>query len=155
MNKLSSADLIVKKYTIASMGTGLIPIPFVDQIALMGVQNKMLSELTQIYKLPFSKDIGQSILKVLLTTLLSTNSLKVVLSHFLKFVPVIGTTIGGLSISMFNGASTYAIGQVFIQHFESGGTLLSFEPKKMQKDLKVKFKEGKQKTKEFEGEQLK
>lgn len=150
MSKLSSANKIVKNYTVASMGTGLIPIPFLDQIALMGVQRKMLYELTQLYELPFSKNVGQSILRMLLKTLLSSNLIKAVFGNFIKFVPIIGTTVGGLSVSVFNGASTYAVGQVFIQHFESGGTLLSFKPKKMQKELESKFKEGKQKTKEFE-----
>ena len=150
MSKLSSANKILKNYTVASMGTGLIPIPFLDQIALMGVQRKMLYELTQLYELPFSKDVGQSILRMLLKTLLSSNLIKGVLGNFIKFIPIIGTTVGGLSVSVFNGASTYAIGQVFIQHFESGGTLLSFKPKKMQKELEMKFKEGEQKTKEFE-----
>jgi uncharacterized protein (DUF697 family) len=150
MSKLSSANQIVKNYTVASMGTGLIPIPFLDQIALMGVQRKMLYELTQLYDLPFSKDVGESILRMLLKTLLSSNLIKGVFGHLSKFIPIIGTTVGGLSVSVFNSASTYAIGQVFIQHFESGGTLLTFKPKKMQKELEVKFKEGKQKTKEFE-----
>jgi uncharacterized protein (DUF697 family) len=132
------------------MGTGFIPIPFVDQIALMGIQRKMLQELTKLYELPFSKDISQTIIRMLLNTLLSSQMIKGVFGNFMKFIPVIGTAVGGLSVSVFNSASTYAIGQVFIQHFESGGTLLSFKPEKMQKDLERKFKEGKQKAKDLE-----
>jgi hypothetical protein len=32
-----------------------------------------------------------------------------------------------------SGGMTYAIGKVFVQHFESGGTLLDFQPEKMRK----------------------
>jgi uncharacterized protein (DUF697 family) len=72
MTKLKSAKKIVNNYTTGSMGTGFIPIPFVDQIALIGIQRKMLHELTELYELPFSKDISQSILRMLLKMLLSS-----------------------------------------------------------------------------------
>ncbi len=149
INKLKSANHIVNNYTAASMGTGFIPIPFADQLFLMGIQRKMLYELTELYQLPFSKKIGQSIVNTLLKSLLSSNMIKGVLGNMIKFIPGIGTAIGGFSISVFNGASTYAIGQVFIQHFESGGTLINFELKKAQAMLKIKFKEGEQKAKEI------
>lgn len=149
MSKSNDANRIVNNYTTASMGTGFIPIPFVDQIALMGIQRKMLHELVKLYELPFSKDISQSIIRMLLNTLLSSQMIKAVFGSVIKFIPVVGTTIGGLSTSIFNGASTYAIGQILIQHFESGGTLLNFKPEKIKKDLKIKFKEGKQKAKDL------
>ena len=41
-------------------------------------------------------------------------------------------------------AGTYAIGGVFMQHFESGGTLLDFEPKKMREYFSSKLEEGKE-----------
>jgi uncharacterized protein (DUF697 family) len=150
MTKLKSAKKIVNNYTTGSMGTGFIPIPFVDQIALIGIQRKMLHELTELYELPFSKDISQSILRMLLKMLLSSEVIKAVLGNLIKFIPGIGTAVGGLSASIFNSASTYAVGQVFIQHFESGGTLLTFKPEKMQTNLEKKFKERKQKAKDFE-----
>jgi hypothetical protein len=34
-------------------------------------------------------------------------------------------------MALLGGASTYAVGRVFIQHFESGGTLLTFDPAKV------------------------
>lgn len=149
MSKLKQAQNIVNNYTAGSMGTGFIPIPFADQIALMGVQRKMLHDLTKLYDLPFSKDISQSIIRMLLNTLLSSQVIKVLFGNVIKFVPVIGTSLGGVSTSIFNGASTYAIGQVFIQHFESGGTLLDFKPEKIQKDLEEMFKQGTQKAKDL------
>ena len=53
------------------------------------------------------------------------------LASLAKAVPGLGTATGMISVSLLGGATTYAIGSVFVQHFESGGTLLDFEPQKM------------------------
>jgi hypothetical protein len=45
-----------------------------------------------------------------------------------KGVPVVGTTIGALTMPALSIGATYIIGKVFIQHFASGGTLLDFNP---------------------------
>jgi len=44
---------------------------------------------------------------------------------------------------LFTGASTYAIGNLFIRHFESGGTLLNMDPQKMREHFKEEFENGK------------
>ena len=41
------------------------------------------------------------------------------------------------------GASTYAVGQVFIQHFESGGTFLDFDPDKVKAYFAEQVEKGK------------
>lgn len=46
------------------------------------------------------------------------------------------------AMSAISGAITYAIGQVFIQHFESGGTFLDFDPKKVKEYFMEQFEEG-------------
>jgi hypothetical protein len=40
------------------------------------------------------------------------------------------------------GGATYAIGKVFIQHFESGGTFLTFDPKAVKEFYAEQLKEG-------------
>ncbi len=43
---------------------------------------------------------------------------------------------------LFCGASTWALGKVFIQHFESGGTFLDFKPEEVKEYFKAQFVEG-------------
>ncbi len=50
---------------------------------------------------------------------------------FLKSLSPVGYVVNASLMPATTGASTYAVGKVFIQHFESGGTLLDFEPEKM------------------------
>ena len=42
----------------------------------------------------------------------------------------------------FGAASTYAVGQIFIQHFESGGTLLTFDPERVRAHYRKLYNEA-------------
>ena len=44
----------------------------------------------------------------------------------------VGPLVGVLTVGALGAATTWALGLVFMQHFESGGTLLTFDPVKVQ-----------------------
>jgi uncharacterized protein (DUF697 family) len=123
------------------MGAGLIPVPFVDLAAVTGVQIKMLSELSKVYEVPFEKNRGKLIAGSLIGSVVP-GALGAVGSA-LKVVPVIGSLAGAPAMVLFCGASTWALGKVFIQHFESGGTFLTFDPEAVKEYYKAQFEDGK------------
>jgi hypothetical protein len=49
----------------------------------------------------------------------------------------------GLTLTVFAGAVTYAIGKVFEQHFESGGTFLDFKAEQYKTYFAQMYQEGK------------
>jgi uncharacterized protein (DUF697 family) len=67
----------------------------------------------------------------------------------LKMVPLVGPVLGGFSMSLFSGAATYAIGKVFIQHFEAGGTFLDFNPVTVKEYFQNLYAEGQTVAKEM------
>ena len=143
VKKLTDANQIVMKYTSISMGAGLIPIPIVDLAAVTGIHLKMLHSLTKLYEIPFSANLGKSIIGTLIGSIAPTSATAGVIASLSKLIPIGGTTTGMIVMSTFGSASTYALGKVFIQHFESGGTLLTFDPTKMTKYFKEKFEQRK------------
>ena len=138
----SQANNIVKKHVIGVMGASLVPIPLFDLVALTGVQLKMLYSLAKLYDVPFSRNLGKSLIVSLLGGVMPTSA-AMTLASLAKVVPGLGTATGMISVSVLGGATTYAIGSVFVQHFESGGTLLDFDPKKMRAYFSKKLEEGK------------
>jgi len=56
----------------------------------------------------------------------------------------VATVSGMVSMAALGGAGTYAVGKVFIEHFESGGTFLSFDPDKVREKFKALFEKGKE-----------
>ena len=142
--RLSNANDAVKNHMLASMATGLIPIPIVDFVALTGIQLNMLHSLGKQYDVPFSNNVGKSILSSLLGGLIPVNLGKWAAGSLAKLIPIGGTAAGMVSTAIFGGASTYAVGKVFIQHFESGGTFLTFDPNKVREHFAAEFAKGKE-----------
>lgn len=142
-SKADTAYNIVKKYMLGALGVGLIPVPLIDMAALSGLQLKMIHSLSNIYEVEFSENIGKS-----LTASLMGGGIPLSFSSnivgWLKAVPFYGFIGGIIGTSLFGGASTYAVGKVFIQHFESGGTLLTFDPEKMRAYYTREFEKGKE-----------
>jgi hypothetical protein len=68
-------------------------------------------------------------------------------------IPGVGSIVGGVTVSAFAGASTYALGEVFKMHFSKGGTILDFDPDRLRKYYKEKFEKGKKVVKEMKKEQ--
>lgn len=149
MDNQAQAMKTVKNYMWWSMGAGLIPVPFADLAAVTGVQLKMLSDISKIYEKEFSENKGKTIIAALLGSVIPNSLSKGSVGSLLKMVPVVGALLGGLSMSLFSGASGYALGKVFIQHYESGGTLLTFDPEKVRDYYKEYFKEGQDIAREY------
>ena len=55
-------------------------------------------------------------------------------------------------MSVLSGASTYAIGQVFIWHFSTGGNFMDFNFDKAREIYEREFEEGKKVAKEMDQE---
>jgi uncharacterized protein (DUF697 family) len=139
--KIDLSQELVKKYMWWSMGAGLIPIPLVDIATVSGVQLKMLSELAKVYDVKFSKNAGKSIISALIGGVSADALSKSYITSAIKSIPIIGI-VGSVSMPIFSGAATWAIGKVFIQHFASGGTFLDFDPKKVKDYFMNLFKQG-------------
>lgn len=138
----SSAEQLVKKYMMAALAVGLVPFPLVDVAALTGIQLRMLSRLSSIYKVEFSDQLGKSVIGSLLgssgSVLASTASTR----FLLQLIPGGGWVAGIVSTAVFAGASTFAVGKVFIEHFSSGGTMLTFDPDKVRKYYSQQLVQG-------------
>ena len=126
-NRTNEANNIVKKYARGAVGVGIVPLPLLDFALLSGIQLKMLHQLAQLYKVEFSENLAQPAIAALLGGAIPV-SFSLNLASFVKSVSVYGLAAGMAGTALFGSASTYAVGKVFIQHFESGGTFLNFEP---------------------------
>jgi uncharacterized protein (DUF697 family) len=139
---IEELNAILRHHVWGAMGVGLIPVPVVDVIALTGVQINMLRRLAEVYEIPFMKDTVKNILSALIGSALPVAVAPGVAS-LVKAIPIIGQTAGAVTMSLTGGAATYAVGKVFIQHFASGGTFLSFDPEKFKAYYTEMFEEGK------------
>ena len=121
------AGKLVDRFAIWSGVAGLIPIPVVDVLAVGGLQVQMLRRLSQIYGVDFSENRGKALIAALAGSMIPATS-GMGAASALKAVPVINILAAGFIMPVLSAGATYAIGKAFVQHFESGGTLLDFNP---------------------------
>jgi uncharacterized protein (DUF697 family) len=143
-------EKLCKYHILASMGIGLVPLPIVDMVALMGIQLNMIRKLCAEYGVPFKQDAGKSVISSLVGGVLPV-PVGIALISLLKFVPVIGLTTGAVTMPVVSGASTYAIYKVFVKHFEAGGTFLNMDPSKFKSYFSEQFAKGKKVAADLKG----
>jgi len=112
-----AAEGIVRTHAWLTSAAGLLSLGFLNPIVVPGLQLRMLQNLCNLYGVRFSEEWGKNLIGTLVGTA-TANSLAV------RAIPYVGV----LAAPVTNAASTWAVGRVFILHFESGGTLLNFNP---------------------------
>jgi uncharacterized protein (DUF697 family) len=143
----AEAQNIVKNNVMASMASGLIPVPLFDVISLTNIQFNMIQKLAEHYEIP-ADNISRSLITSLISGTLPVASV-LGLGSLIKSVPGIGSLAGSGSVAIISGAIGYAVGQVFIRHFEEGGTLQDFNPGSAKKYFNEQFKAGKEVAREL------
>lgn len=142
------ANLVVDKYAKWSFGIGFIPVPAVDFVALMGTQVKMLHEVAQVYGHSYGSNTIRNTVGALLSAALPQSATNASMGSFIKSIPVFGGLVGAFVMPTACAAATYALGVVFIKHFESGGTFLDIDltvMKSQVKEIAAKYRKNKEK----------
>ena len=128
--RITDVKGVIRRCSYWSAGLGLIPLPILDVVAITGVQVKMLLEMAKRYPVVANEEHVRGAVTALVGGVAPVALGGSVISAF-KFVPGIGQIAGVLAVPALAAASTIAVGRVFLEHFEAGGTLLDFDPEKM------------------------
>ena len=147
-NRSESAASIIKNHMIWSMGAGFIPVPIADLFAVSAIQLDMIRQLCKVYDIDFKQTEGKAMI-----TALTGSGLARLGARAVKFIPGVGSILGGVTMAALSGASTYALGEVFKKHFETGGTFLDFDPERLRKYYNEKFEKGKEVAEELRKKQ--
>jgi uncharacterized protein (DUF697 family) len=147
--RIESSDKIIRNHIIWSMGAGLIPVPIADFFAVSAIQLDMVRQMCKLYDLDFKETEG----KAVISSMTSSGLARLGAQAAIKIIPGIGTVVGGMTMAVLSGASTYALGEVFKKHFETGGTFLDFDIDRLTKMYKEKFEKGKKVAEEIKKEQ--
>lgn len=143
------AESVIRNHILFSMGAGVIPLPVVDIFAVSAAQLDMIRQLCRVYDVDFAETKGKAIVSSLTTATLA----RMGAGSLVKMIPLFGTYLGGVTNAVMAGASTYALGNVFKIHFETGGTILDFDADRLKKLYKEQFEKGKKVAEELRQQQ--
>ena len=144
-SSVSAADRVVLTSSLIAAGAGAIPLPVWDIVVITGLQLKMLADVSKLYEVPFTQNLGKSAIGALVGGLGPSYLARVSFGAAVKVIPRVGQIVGMVALPALAGGCTYAIGKVFIANYESGGTLLSFKPKEFSSRFAAEVKAGMEK----------
>ena len=139
------ANQTVKNWSQWATVAGFIPVPYVDATAIAALQTKMAYEICEIYDVPFEKEAVKAIIGSLAGGGITTVVGGQLGGQLVKGIPYIGQALSAITQPAAAYAYTYAMGTIFVKHFETNGNLLNLEAAKF-KDL---YKEQVAKAKNF------
>jgi uncharacterized protein (DUF697 family) len=128
-----------------SAAAAVVPVPYLDLLALGSVQVKMVRDLARVHGVDPGDETLQGVISALLGTLVPAGISTSILGSSLKMIPGGGSLVGSLGMAAFASASTFAIGKIFVIHFTKGGTLSNFSAEAIEDDLKKEFSAAKAK----------
>lgn len=135
---------VIQKHMLVSMGIGAIPLPILDFAALTLLQVRMVRVIAETYGAPFSAERTKAIIASLVGGVLPPAFSWGSFGGLLKAIPVFGHLLGAVMMPTAAAASTYAVGKVFVQHFESGGTILNLDPDQMREFYRSLHSQGRE-----------
>lgn len=139
------AETIIRNHVVMSMGAGIIPIMIVDIVAVTALQVDMVRQLCQVYQVDFEENKG----KALISSITASTVARAGARSLVKALPGIGWMIGGVTVSLFAGASTYGLGKAFQRHLAAGGTLLNLDLSALKRSYRELFEKGKEVVKDW------
>jgi uncharacterized protein (DUF697 family) len=128
------AKQAVRDHALLSGGTAAVPIPFLDMVADAAVQVRMIKRLAEIYGIDFAEERA----KTLAVAALGGFSAGWAAGGLLRYASFAMYFANFWPSAILSAAITYAIGQVFIHHFEKGGSLHDLSPEAAASILKEK-----------------
>ena len=139
------AHQTVKSWSQWATIAGFIPFPYLDATTIAALQGKMAYELCKIYGVPFKKESVAAIIGSLAGGGITTVVGGQVGRELVKGIPLVGQVLSMATQPAAAYAYTYAMGIVFIKHFETNGNLVNLEVE----HFKNLFQEQASKAKSF------
>jgi uncharacterized protein (DUF697 family) len=117
--KKEEADKIVLWATGAASTVAVSPIPFSDAALIVPVQITMLAKISSAFGLSVSDALLKTLLAALVGTTGATIVGRAIVANALKFIPGIGTAVGGVISAATAAAITAALGKMYIAALEA------------------------------------
>ncbi|WP_108661732.1 YcjF family protein [Acuticoccus kandeliae] len=133
------ARAIIKRHAAYGAAGGLIPLPLLDIAAASTIQMRMISQLAELYGVPFSEQIVKTTVTSLVASVIPQAGVGYAALSTVRAVPVVGTALGMATFPALYGAITYALGRTFASYFANGGTIENLTVGDVKERFKAEF----------------
>jgi uncharacterized protein (DUF697 family) len=141
LSRSDASSGLIKSACAWAAASSLIPLSGADIAALAAVQANLVINISSLYGEKVEKYAVSGVIATLLGTLLPAYAATYALTAAAKVIPIpgVGSLLSFPAIAGSNAAATYAVGRVFVSHYENGGTFASFSPTAAKDSLMSEF----------------
>ncbi|MGH9892638.1 MAG: DUF4332 domain-containing protein [bacterium] len=132
---------LVRNHVIGAMAVGVLPLPLLDIALLTALQLRMIARLCKFYRIPFSRNRAEAVIASLLGGILSAAAPRWGWA-LLKLIPLPGFIPGAIGSMTMAAATTYAVGRVFLRHFEHGRSFSTLRVEDIRQEVRSFLHEG-------------
>ncbi len=111
---IDKGKTIIHVASAAAGGVGLIPIPFSDALAIAPIQAGMIYKMNDAFGVKMKDSVAASLITGLLGVTTVAQVGRTLVNGFLKFIPVVGSVVGGATAA----AITEGIGFAYLKVLE-------------------------------------
>lgn len=123
--RLSKAKRIVERHSNFSALGGVVPVPLLNVAGVTTIIVRMVKHLCRLYGVPYQQGRARAIVVGLAGGAIPTTASAIATSTLVFVIP--GVNLLGLAVSSVAASvCTRSIGLRFIEHFETGASLLDF-----------------------------
>ena len=105
--------------------------PVLDVWVLAGVHIALIKAIVEYYGAEFSDHAARNILIAIGASLIPGSFGSVLGRRVLRALPFVTPAMGLVSTSAFSAFVSYGLGTIFVEHFETGGTLQDFNVERL------------------------
>ena len=134
---------IIRKSVCIAMGIGIVPIPFFNLAAVSTSSIVMIKKLSELYGVEFKEGVARKIITAVIGAgvgVLASGPVESVVSA----VPLIGLPLAIATKPAMNGMTPYALGRMFVTHFEEGGGFVSVNIEAMKDSFSSAYKNSRE-----------
>jgi uncharacterized protein (DUF697 family) len=138
------AENLIKNHVMAAGAMSVVPLPLLDIAAITVVQLRMIQKLAAMYSKSFSERPVRNTIAGLAGGVLGHSAGVITALSLAKAIPGIGWALGMVTLPVVVGASSYAIGRVYLRHFEEGGSIYDISVDNAKSYYNEQLEKGKQ-----------
>lgn len=112
--KKEKAEAVVAMSAAATAATAAAPIPFSDTMLLVAEQIVMLTRMTGIFGIPIKRATLFALISTTVGSMSTTVLGKAAVAELIKFIPGMGSVVGGAISGATAAALTFALGEAYM-----------------------------------------
>lgn len=116
--KKKQSRTIVAGAAASAAGIGAVPIPFSDAIAIIPIQIGMLATISATFGLSIDESFFRTVIGSIVVGASGTFAGRAIVSGLLKFVPGVGSVVGGTIAAGIAAGLTHGFGEAYIAILE-------------------------------------